>query len=151
MNVWILALPVVAVAALATLAAVRTGGRSALALLVAADVLLALASLAVLVSCSPARRRPPIQPRWPPRHRRRPGAARPGGPARRGHRGGGSSVGAAIAVAYTGAAALAAISERPELFGRAMVIWDSRRHRDLRPDRRGDPDRQGRAPWDRWR
>ena len=34
----------------------------------------------------------------------------------------GSSLGAAIAVAYTGAAALAAISERPEIFGRAMVI-----------------------------
>jgi V/A-type H+/Na+-transporting ATPase subunit K len=34
----------------------------------------------------------------------------------------GSAIGAAIAVAYTGAAALAAISEKPELFGRAMVI-----------------------------
>lgn len=34
----------------------------------------------------------------------------------------GASIGAAIAVAYTGSAALAAISERPELFGRAMVI-----------------------------
>ena len=34
----------------------------------------------------------------------------------------GSSIGAGIAVAYAGAAALAAISERPELFGRAMVI-----------------------------
>jgi len=34
----------------------------------------------------------------------------------------GASIGAAIAVAYTGAAALAAVSERPELFGRAMVI-----------------------------
>ncbi len=34
----------------------------------------------------------------------------------------GSTVGAAIAVAYTGSAALAAISERPEIFGRAMVI-----------------------------
>jgi V/A-type H+-transporting ATPase subunit K len=33
-----------------------------------------------------------------------------------------SSIGAAIAVSYTGAAALAAMSERPELFGRAMVI-----------------------------
>ena len=31
-------------------------------------------------------------------------------------------MGAAIAVAYTGSAALAAISERPELFGRAMVF-----------------------------
>ncbi|MEY9951615.1 ATP synthase subunit C [Leifsonia sp. EB34] len=34
----------------------------------------------------------------------------------------GSTIGAAIAVAYTGSAALAAISERPEMFGRAMVI-----------------------------
>ncbi|NKQ58869.1 ATPase [Amycolatopsis sp. K13G38] len=34
----------------------------------------------------------------------------------------GSSIGAAIAVAYTGGAALAAMSERPEIFGRAMVI-----------------------------
>ena len=34
----------------------------------------------------------------------------------------GSSIGAAIAVAYTGSAALAAMSERPELFGRAMVV-----------------------------
>lgn len=34
----------------------------------------------------------------------------------------GSTLGGAIAVAYTGAAALAAISEKPELFGRAMVI-----------------------------
>lgn len=34
----------------------------------------------------------------------------------------GSSIGAGIAVAYAGAAALAALSERPELFGRAMVI-----------------------------
>ncbi len=33
-----------------------------------------------------------------------------------------STIGAGIAVAYTGAAALAALSERPELFGRAMVI-----------------------------
>ena len=34
----------------------------------------------------------------------------------------GSTIGAGIAVAYAGAAALAAISERPEVFGRAMVI-----------------------------
>jgi len=33
-----------------------------------------------------------------------------------------STIGAGIAVAYTGAAALAAMSERPELFGRAMVV-----------------------------
>ena len=34
----------------------------------------------------------------------------------------GSTIGAGVAVAYTGAAALAAMSERPEVFGRAMVI-----------------------------
>lgn len=34
----------------------------------------------------------------------------------------GSSIGAAIGVAYTGSAALAAMSERPEMFGRAMVV-----------------------------
>lgn len=34
----------------------------------------------------------------------------------------GAAIGAGIAVAYAGAAALAAMSERPELFGRAMVI-----------------------------
>jgi len=33
-----------------------------------------------------------------------------------------SVLGAAFAVSYTGAAALAALSERPELFGRAIVI-----------------------------
>jgi V/A-type H+-transporting ATPase subunit K len=34
----------------------------------------------------------------------------------------GSSIGGGIAVAYTGSAALAAMSERPEMFGRAMVV-----------------------------
>ena len=34
----------------------------------------------------------------------------------------GAAIGAGIAVAYTGSAALAAMSERPELFGRAMVV-----------------------------
>jgi V/A-type H+-transporting ATPase subunit K len=33
-----------------------------------------------------------------------------------------STIGAGIAVSYTGSAALAAISEKPEMFGRAMVI-----------------------------
>jgi len=34
----------------------------------------------------------------------------------------GSTVGAGFAVAYTGAAALAAVSEKPEMFGRSLVI-----------------------------
>jgi V/A-type H+-transporting ATPase subunit K len=34
----------------------------------------------------------------------------------------GSSIGAGIGVSYTGSAALAAMSEKPEMFGRAMVV-----------------------------
>ena len=34
----------------------------------------------------------------------------------------GSSIGAGIGIAYTGSAALAAMSEHPEMFGRSMVI-----------------------------
>ncbi len=34
----------------------------------------------------------------------------------------GSALGAGFAVAYTGAAALAAVSEKPEMFGRTLVI-----------------------------
>jgi len=34
----------------------------------------------------------------------------------------GASIGSGLAVAYTGSAALAAMSERPEMFGRAMVF-----------------------------
>jgi len=34
----------------------------------------------------------------------------------------GSTIGAGFAVAYTGAAALAAVSEKPEMFGRSLVI-----------------------------
>lgn len=34
----------------------------------------------------------------------------------------GATIGAGVAVAYTGSAALAAIAEKPEIFGRAMVI-----------------------------
>ena len=33
-----------------------------------------------------------------------------------------SSIGAGIAIAYAGSAALAAVSEQPEMFGRAMVV-----------------------------
>ncbi len=34
----------------------------------------------------------------------------------------GSTLGAGVAVSYTGSAALAAIAEKPEMFGRALVI-----------------------------
>ncbi len=121
MSVWIVALPVVAVATAATLVAARTRARAAVGVVVAADALLALAALvvaALAVSGPPAAAHPVAAAT---------AQADPSGAAWAALLGAaiavaGSSIGAAIAVAYTGAAALAAMSERPELFGRAMVI-----------------------------
>ena len=64
-------------------------------------------------SGSPSR---PARPPWRPTATR---AARSSAPA---IAVGASTIGAGIAVAYTGSAALAAISEKPETFGRAMVV-----------------------------
>ena len=122
MSTWLIALPVllaVGVGSLVAAAPPRQTRRSPSCSL--ADGLLLVASLVLLVL---ARGREPSA------------AATGGASARRGRRRpangsaligaaiavAGSSIGAAIAVAYTGSAALAAMSERPELFGRAMVI-----------------------------
>jgi len=121
MNVWVLALPVAAVAAGGIFAALRRRGRAAVRLLAALNLGLLVGATALLI------------------------IALTGSPAGAGQTAAvpvaetvstanwaallgaaiavaGSSVGAGIAVAYAGAAALAAISERPEVFGRAMVI-----------------------------
>lgn len=121
MSVWIIALPVLALAVAGTLVLVRRRGRSALGVVVALDAVLALAALVVLavaVAGGPVSAHPSVA-----------AAAQQGGSSASwaallgaAIAVAGSSVGAAIAVAYTGAAALAAMSERPELFGRAMVI-----------------------------
>jgi V/A-type H+-transporting ATPase subunit K len=124
MSVWIIALPVVGLACVATLVGLRHGGRSVLRLLLGVDAaLLALALVVVAIATAAG-----------------PASAQPADvvtstAAQAGETGStwaallgaaiavaGSSIGAAIAVAYTGAAALAAMSERPELFGRSMVI-----------------------------
>ncbi|GAA4723570.1 hypothetical protein GCM10025782_21940 [Pedococcus ginsenosidimutans] len=119
MLTWLIALPAVAVVSLATHLLLRRGGRRLRwvaaangALLVAALVLVELASRAGPSAAAQATST----------------AAATGAAANGSALLGaaiavaGSSIGAAIAVAYTGSAALAAISERPELFGRAMVI-----------------------------
>ncbi|KPI11019.1 ATP synthase subunit c [Actinobacteria bacterium OK006] len=118
MIAWLIALPVVVAAFLGTRLLLQRRGRAAVRLLVGADAALlvgALALLTVTLSGAPAQAS--------------------GSQAAAQTSGSGSaaligaaiavasaSIGAAIAVAYTGAAALAALSERPELFGRAMVI-----------------------------
>ncbi|WP_019926516.1 ATP synthase subunit C [Nocardia sp. BMG111209] len=117
MLTWIIAVPVLVVTAALVTAARRHRGRSAWRLCAAAGalaVLLGGASTVLLVSAGPALADAQA-------------AATGGGAGWAGLIGAavavaGSSIAAGIAVAYTGAAALAALSERPELFGRAMVI-----------------------------
>jgi V/A-type H+-transporting ATPase subunit K len=125
MTVWVICLPVVAVAAATTHRGLRRGGRRAVRCLVALDICLAVGALIVLavaLSAGPATAAPDAAVAQAP------AAQAPAAPKNGAALLGaaiavaGSSIGAAIAVAYTGAAALAAMSERPELFGRAMVI-----------------------------
>ncbi|MFH8680757.1 ATP synthase subunit C [Streptomyces lydicus] len=117
MITWLLSLPVVAVVFCVARALSRRHGRRALRYTIGANlVLLAGAAALVVVALSgdTAQAAPAA-------------AAGPAGSNSAALIGAaiavaGASIGAAIAVAYTGAAALAALSERPELFGRAMVI-----------------------------
>lgn len=115
---WLVALPVVALGAWAVARAARARPRRALGWLGALNALLLVGGLVLLVVALDAG----------------PGAAATvaAGAAAKSYGGqaligaaiavAGSSLAAGIAVAYTGSAALAAISERPEQFGRAMVI-----------------------------
>lgn len=115
---WLVALPVVALGAWAVARAARTRPRRAIGWFAALNAALLLGGLVLLVVALNAG----------------PGAAATvATTAAKSTYGGqaligaaiavaGSSLAAGIAVAYTGSAALAAISERPEQFGRAMVI-----------------------------
>ncbi len=122
MTVWLLCLPVLLVVALGTRVALRTRSGTALRVFAGVNVVLlclAVAAVAVAVNADPvsasavgsaaAQEAADAGSNW---------AALLGAAIAVA----GSSIGAAIAVAYTGAAALATMSERPELFGRAMVI-----------------------------
>ena len=122
---WLLALPVIVVVAGATgLVAHRRRGlrtRAGWRLLVAVNALMIIASATVLVVATAATSAatPGAQPAAAPVDTSAGSWAALLGAS---IAVAGSSIGAAIAVAFTGAAALAALSERPELFGRAMVI-----------------------------
>ncbi len=117
METLIWTVPVVAAVSVLTVAALRRAPRRGLKRLVALNVVLALAALGLLAglllgAVEPAQAADTAQTSddtW---------AAWLGAAIAVA----GSAIGAAIAVAYTGAAALAAISEKPEMFGRAMVI-----------------------------
>lgn len=120
MIAWIVGLPALLIVVTGTHLVLRRSGRTALRLLLAADGLLLVAAVVVLllaVTAGPSQAAPVLaeQAAAAPTVN---SAALIGAAISVA----GSSIGAAIAVAYTGAAALAALSERPELFGRAMVI-----------------------------
>ncbi|GAB2784062.1 hypothetical protein GCM10027073_16030 [Streptomyces chlorus] len=116
MNTWFLALPVIAAGFVATRLVLRRPGRTALWWMIATDAVLLMAATVVLTLALGG------------------GSAQAATTAAQDSGSGSaalisaaiavaaSTIGAGIAVAYTGAAALAALSERPELFGRAMVI-----------------------------
>ncbi len=123
MTTWLVALPVLVVVALATRVALRSRSGAALRVFLGINALLLAAAVGVIVAASnadsataqssaavvAAADSATTDSNW---------AALLGAAIAVA----GSSIGAAIAVAYTGAAALATMSERPELFGRAMVI-----------------------------
>ncbi|WP_372593996.1 ATP synthase subunit C [Actinotalea sp.] len=122
MTPWLVGIPVVALLAGASLVLVRRRGRAGLGLLLAVDALVLVGALVLLVGALGTTPAAAVG-----------AAVDPAAPAAATGIGGsaliaaaiavaGSSIGAAFAVAYTGSAALAAMSERPEIFGRAMVV-----------------------------
>ena len=121
--IWMTALPALVAVALAAGWTVRRRGRSGLRVLMYVNGLLLLGASVLLVMAATAT--PSLASTGPHAAVAATAAAVPlNGSALIGAAiaVAGSSIGAAFAVAYTGSAALAAMSERPELFGRAMVI-----------------------------
>jgi V/A-type H+-transporting ATPase subunit K len=127
MLAWLIGLPAVVAGTAGTFYLLRRYGPRASRLLVAADLILLLAGLALLataLTADPAAAAQPAVGAAPVPSVAQAAASAPSWAALLGAgiAIAGSSIGAGIAVAYAGAAALAAMSERPELFGRAMVI-----------------------------
>ncbi|HQR28518.1 MAG TPA: ATP synthase subunit C [Nocardioides sp.] len=123
MIVWLVGLPVAVLLTLGGVGLVRHSGRLLLPVLLTATLLLALGAVVVLLVALGS------DPATASTGPAAPVAAAASDTAANGSAligaaiaVAGSSIGAAIAVAYTGAAALAAMSERPEMFGRAMVV-----------------------------
>ena len=122
MLIWTTALPAMVAAGLTTAWLVRRQGRAALRVVLAANgvlLVVGLVLLAMAVTAEPSSAATATLPQAAAAATTTANGSALIGAA---IAVAGSSIGAAIAVAYTGSAALAAMSERPELFGRAMVI-----------------------------
>ena len=121
MTVWLICLPVLVVVVMALRVAVRAGSRAAVQVILGFSAVMAALATAVLVmatNADPAVAQAAVQDATTATGASSNWAALIGASIAVG----GSCIGAAIAVASTGSAALATMSERPELFGRAMVI-----------------------------
>jgi V/A-type H+/Na+-transporting ATPase subunit K len=121
---WLIGLPVIAIAAVAAHRAARHGERGGYALAGAGALLLAgaLALLVVTAGGGPAGAAVAVHAGHAAVAGSGSGTSSTGALIGAAIAVAGSTIGAGIAVAYAGAAALAVMSERPELFGRAMVI-----------------------------
>ncbi len=120
MNAWLIGLPALVLTLAGIHVLLRRSRRGALRVLLGLDALLLLGAAGVVllaVTAGPAHAAPVVA-----EAATAPGTANWAALLGAAISVAGSSIGAAIAVAYTGAAALAALSERPELFGRAIVI-----------------------------
>lgn len=113
----LLALPVIAVIAVLVARGVKKSPRQGLRRIVAINAIVGVGALALLVAVLTGLVEP-AQAQTTAANETDPQAAFLGAAIAMAA----SAIGAGIAVAYTGAAALATISERPEMFGRAMVI-----------------------------
>lgn len=136
MTAWLIALPALVVGTVVVRAVIGRRGRSAVRVMVGFNAALAVVALTVFgvvlaTSTPPAEASAPVATTTVTADVLRQDTTEPsasGWSARSAALLGasiavaGCGIGAAIGVAYTGAAALAAISERPEIFGRAMVI-----------------------------
>ena len=124
MVAWLIGLPVIAIAGVAAHRAARHGRRGGYVLAGAGALLLvgALALLAVMAGGGPAGAVVAAHAGHAAVAAAGTGTSSTGAFIGAAIAVAGSTIGAGIAVAYAGAAALAAMSERPELFGRAMVI-----------------------------
>lgn len=125
MNLWLGIAPVVFIVAAGTLKLLGRRGRSAFRILAALNVVLvggSLALLAIALAAVPAAASPGGAPALAAAANDVPAGAGGSALIAAAIAVAGASIGAAFAVAYTGSAALAAMSERPEIFGRAMVV-----------------------------
>ncbi|WP_315915121.1 ATP synthase subunit C [Arthrobacter sp. lap29] len=125
MNLWLVTIPVFLIATTGAILLVKRWRKSAFKFLLAINIAVMVGALALLVgalSSGPAAAAGGVEPAVAAAAAAAPHGAGGAALIAAAIAVAGSSIGAAFAVAYTGSAALAAMSERPEIFGRAMVV-----------------------------